>query len=108
MSARGLCIYHIVEKIDTVDELWWVIRAWLGDRANNEARRESMRRLLRRRLLHREMGANPQAAPPPPPPSTGNCSANRAPRMCCRCGSPRGAHDIDGQHNGCDGFVAAK
>lgn len=88
-----------------LDDIWWKIVQFLGgiDRWGD---REVARRTLIRRLAHPELGGKIPGDVHPK--SGGWTAAGSVSPPCARCGSPRNHHDIDGQHDSCDGYVEAK
>jgi hypothetical protein len=92
---------------DDPDLLVNAIITMLGHLPNHELR-ETARKKLIRYLNHPEAnGGAGYAKDSQIHPKSGGFNASITGPICCRCGSPRRKHDIDGQRKDCEGFIEA-
>lgn len=92
---------------DAIEEIWPLIVHFLN-RLDDRQQRMQARRILIGRLKHPEMDAHPGSATNVHPKQAGAGGPYPSTASCARCGSPRRYHDIDGQHDGCDGWIEEK
>lgn len=97
---------HEPVSSDAIEEIWPLIVRFLNG-LDTWGQRMQARKILIGRLKHPEMDAHPESAVNVHPKQR-SAGPQPSAASCARCGSPRRYHDIDGQHDGCDGYVEQK